>query len=179
MLAKIYGAADEPMVNEMMGQFSDLRIPVSHSSMNYWSMSPADRDYVTPQTQEEHNSLLNTYYPQRKVLPNWKELGRQEEQRYPKYSDKDSTPRKRLGASSSVIDDMAFDKEHNLAMLRIGDKWYTYSATPDQFQRFLMSGSLVGEMNRIKNGTTTSMMKTTARKSPSFRVGIGSIFGSI
>ena len=170
LLSRIFSRGDEPMVDEQMGQFSDVRVPVSHTSgPAFWSMSPADRDYLTPQTQEEHNRLLNTFYEDRKSMPNWKELGRTVEQRDPRFSDKDSTTRKNLGAKSSVIRDMAFDKEHNLAMLKMGDKWYTYSSTPEQFQRFLMSGSLGREMNNIKHGRSTSMMKTAARKTPTFK----------
>jgi hypothetical protein len=170
LLSRVFSRADEPMVDEQMGQFSDLRVPVSHTSgPALWSMSPADRDYLTPQTQEEHNRLLNTFYEDRKSMPNWRELGQRVEQRDPRYSDKDSTTRKSLGAKSSVIQDMAFDKEHNLAMLKMGGNWYTYSSTPEQFQKFLMSGSLGREMNNIKNGRSTSMMKTAARKTPSFK----------
>ena len=169
LLTRIFSRADEPMVDEQMGQFSDLRVPVSHTSgPALWSMSPADRAYLTPQTQEEHNRLLNTFYEDRKTMPNWRELGRIVEQRYPRYSDKDSTTRKNLGAKSSVIQDMAFDKEHNLAMLKMGGNWYTYSSTPEQFQKFLMSGP-DEEMNNIKNGRSTSMMKTAARKTPTFK----------
>lgn len=170
LLSRIFSRGDEPMVDEQMGQFSDLRVPVSHTSgPALWSMSPADRDYLTPQTQEEHNRLLNTFYEDRKSMPNWKELGRTVEQRDPRFSDRDSTTRKNLGAKSSVIRDMAFDKEHNLAMLKMGDKWYTYAATPEQFQRFLMSGSLGREMNNIKRGGINSLMKTDARRTPKFK----------
>ena len=174
LLSRVFSRAltrdDEPMVDEQMGQFSDLRVPVSHTSgPALWSMSPADRDYLTPQTQEEHNRLLNTFYEDRKTMPNWRELGQRVEQRDPRYSDKDSTTRKNLGAKSSVIQDMAFDKEHNLAMLKMGGNWYTYSSTPEQFQKFLMSGSLSREMNNIENGRSTSMMKTAARKTPTFK----------
>lgn len=172
ILSRIFSRGDEPMVDEQMGTFSDLRIPVTHtSSPALWGMSPADRDYLTAQTQEEHNRLLNTFYPDRKTMSNWKELGQRVEQRDPRYSDKDVTTRKNLGAKSSVIQDMAFDKEHNLAMLKMGGKWYTYSSTPDQFQKFLMSGSLGREMNNIKNNRSTSMMKTAARKTPQFKTG--------
>jgi len=165
-------ASDEAPVNDTMGTFSDLRIPVSQtSSPAMWSMSPADRDYLIAQTQDQHNQLLNTFYPDRDRIPNWKELGQTVEQRDPRYSDKDSTTRKNLGARSSVIQDMAYDKEHNLAMLKMGGTWYTYSATPEQFRRFLSAGSLGQEMNRIKNGKSTSMMKTAARKTPEFKTG--------
>ena len=172
ILSRIFSRGDEPMVDDQMGKFSDLRIPVSHTDgPALWGMSPADRDYLTAQTQEEHNRLLNTFYPDRKSIKNWKELGQKVEQRDPRYSDKDTTTRKNLGAKSSVIRDIAYDKEHNLAMLNMNGKWYTYAATPEQFQRFLMSGSLGREMNNIKNNRSTSMMKTSARKSPEFKTG--------
>lgn len=172
ILSRVFSRGDEPMVDEQMGTFSDLRIPVTHTDgPALWGMSPADREYLTAQTQEEHNRLLNTFYPDRKTMRNWKELGQRVEQRDPRYSDKDVTTRKNLGAKSSVIQDMAFDKEHNLAMLKMGGKWYTYSSTPDQFQKFLMSGSLGREMNNIKNNRSTSMMKTAARRTPQFKTG--------
>lgn len=63
---------------------------------------------------------------------------------------------------------MAFDKDKNLAWLKMGGQWYTYSATPDQFQKFLTSGSLGREMNRIKHDRSTSMNKTAARLQPKF-----------
>ena len=52
--------------------------------------------------------------------------------------------------------------------MKMGGQWYTYSATPDQFQKFLTSGSLGREMNRIKHDRSTSMNKTAARLQPSF-----------
>ena len=173
ILTKVFGrAVDEEPVNDVMGTFGDLRVPVTQtSSPAKWSMSPADADYIRAQTQDEHNKLLNTFYPDRERIPNWKELGQIVEQRDPRYTDKDYTTRKNLGARSSVIQDMAYDKEHNLAMLNMGGTWYTYSATPDQFRRFLSSGSLEGETNRINNGKSTSMMKTAARKIPQFKTG--------
>ena len=163
---------DEPMVDDKLGSFSAIEIPVqgSQGSAN-WSMSPSDIPYVTAQTQEEHNRLLNTFYPDRKTMKNWKEMGQKVEERDPRYTDKDSTTRKGLGARSSVIQDMAFDKDKNLAWLKMGGQWYTYSATPDQFQRFLTSGSLGREMNNIRNDKSTSMNKTAARIQPKFATG--------
>lgn len=172
------GMDDQP-VHEELGPWGDIEVPVTKTfGPTFWSISPADRDYLTAQTTEEHNRLLNTYYPERDQIPNWRELGRQLEKEYPRYSDQDSQPRKNIGARSSVIQDMAYDKEHNLAMLKMGDTWYTYSATPDQFKNFLSSGSLEGEMNRIHNDRGSSMMKTSARKIPNFNtpIKIGNIF---
>lgn len=160
---------NEPMVDDKLGSFSAIEIPVQGSQgPANWSMSSSDIPYVTAQTQEEHNRLLNTFYPDRKTMKNWKEMGQKVEERDPRYTDKDSTTRKNLGAMSSVIQDVAFDKDKNLAWLKMGGQWYTYSATPDQFQRFLTSGSLGREMNNIRNGKSTSMNKTATRIQPKF-----------
>ena len=178
---------DEPMVDDQLGSFSAIEIPVQATQQPaYWGMSPTDIPYVTAQTQDEHNRLLNTFYPDRKNMKNWKEMGQKVEQRDPRYTDKDATTRKKLGAKSSVVQDMAFDKDKNLAWLKMGGQWYTYSATPDQFQKFLTSGSLGREMNRIKHDRSTSMNKTAARIQPSFvsapantATNSGGIFGRI
>lgn len=160
---------DEPMVDDKLGPFSAIEIPVQATRQPaYWGMSPTDIPYVTAQTQDEHNRLLNTFYPDRKNMKNWKELGQKVEERDPRYTDKDATTRKRLGARSSVVQDMAFDKDKNLAWLKMGGHWYTYSATPDQYQKFLTSGSLGREMNRIKHDRSTSMNKTASRVQPKF-----------
>lgn len=161
---------EEPMVDDKLGSFSAIEIPVQATSQPaYWGMSSSDIPYVTAQTQDEHNRLLNTFYPDRKNMKNWKELGQKVEQRDPRYTDKDATTRKGLGAKSSVVQDMAFDKDKNLAWLKMGGQWYTYSATPVQFHKFLTSGSLGREMNRIKNDKSTSMNKTAARIQPKFQ----------
>lgn len=160
---------NEPMVDDKLGSFSAIEIPVQATQQPaYWGMSPTDIPYVTAQTQEEHNRLLNTFYPDRKSMKNWKEMGQKVEQRDPRYTDKDATTRKRLGAKSSVVQDMAFDKGKNLAWLKMGGQWYTYSATPEQFQRFLTAGSLGREMNNIRRGHSSSMNKTAARVQPKF-----------
>ena len=160
---------NEPMIDDKLGSFSAIEIPVQATKQPaYWGMSQSDIPYVTAQTQEEHNRLLNTFYPDRKSMKNWKEMGQKVEERDPRYTDKDATTRKRLGARSSVVQDMAFDKGKNLAWLKMGGQWYTYSATPEQFQKFLTSGSLGREMNRIKHDRSTSMNKTAARVHPKF-----------
>lgn len=160
---------NEPMIDDKLGSFSAIEIPVQATEQPaYWGMSQSDIPYVTAQTQEEHNRLLNTFYPDRKSMKNWKEMGQKVEERDPRYTDKDATTRKRLGARSSVVQDMAFDKGKNLAWLKMGGHWYTYAATPDQFQKFLTSGSLGREMNRIKRNRSTSMNKTAARVQPKF-----------
>lgn len=160
---------NESMVDEKLGGFSAIRLPVQPTaSPAYWGMSPTDAPYVTAQTQDEHNRLLNTFYADRKKMKNWKELGRKVEQRDPRYTSKDATTRKNLGAKSSVVQDMAFDKDKSLAWLKMGGKWYTYASTPSQFQSFLSSGSLGKEMNSIKHDRSTSMNKTAARLQPRF-----------
>lgn len=160
---------DEPMVDDKLGQFSAIEIPVQATQQPAnWGMSPTDIPYVTAQSQDEHNRLLNTFYPDRKTMKNWKEMGQKVEERDPRYTDKDATTRKRLGACSSVVQDMAFDKDKNLAWLKLGGQWYAYAATPEQFQRFLTAGSLGREMNNIKNNRSSSMSKTAARIQPRF-----------
>ena len=160
---------DEPMIDDKLGSFSAIEIPVQATKQPaYWGMSSSDIPYVTAQTQDEHNRLLNTFYPDRKKMKNWKEMGQKVEERDPRYTDKDATTRKSLGAKSSVVQDIAFDKDKNLAWLKMGGQWYTYAATPDQFQKFLTSGSLGREMNRIKHDRSTSMNKTAARIQPKF-----------
>ena len=180
VVSKVLNATDdEPMVDDKLGSFSAIEIPVQATQQPaYWGMSPSDIPYVTAQTQDEHNSLLNKYYPDRKAIKNWKELGQIAEREDPRYTDKDATTRKKLGARSSVVQDMAFDKDKNLAWLKMGGQWYTYSATPDQFQKFLTSGSLGREMNNIRNNKSTSMNKTAIKKNPNFN-GSGSRIASL
>ena len=180
VIGKVLNEVDEPMVDEKMGMFGDIRIPVHHrpGSVQNWSAVGDALDYVTPQTQDEHNSLLNTYYPYRKTMKNWKEMGRAAEKESPHYSDTDKVIRKDIGARSSVIQDMAYDKTNKLAMLKIGGQWYSYSSSPEEFKSFLQSGSLGHEMNRIKNGKSTSMNKTAIRKSPNLN-GSGSRIASL
>ena len=180
VVSKVLHATDEPMVDEQMGMFGDIRIPINHrpGSAQNWSANGNSLDYVTPQTQDEHNSLLNKYYPYRKTMKNWKEMGRAAEKESPHYSDTDKVIRKDIGARSSVIQDMAYDKTNKLAMLKMDGQWYTYSATPEQFKSFLSSGSLSREMNRINHDRSTSMNKTAIKKNPSFN-GSGSRIASL
>lgn len=169
VLDGLINRGDEPMVDDKLGPFSAIEISVQPTQQPaYWGMPDADIPYVTAQTQDEHNRLLNTFYPDRKTMKDWKERGQEVEKKDKRYTDKDATPRKKLGARSSVVQDMAFDKDQNLAWLKMGEKWYTYSATPEQFQRFLTAGSLGQEMNRIKNNNSQSMNKTSVRIQPKF-----------
>lgn len=171
-LSAVYSAS-EPMVNKELGRFSAIRIPVqkTNSSAN-WSVG-SNAEYIVPETQEEYNRLLNTYYPQRDSMPDWKERGEEEERKFPHFNPKDAYPKKPLNARSSVIQDIAFDPERELAWLKMGKsgKWYAYSASPEQFKRFMMSGSLGKEMNNIKHDRGMSMMKTQARTDPKFVTG--------
>ena len=122
---------DEPMVDEQMGMFGDIRIPINHrpGSAQNWSANGNSLDYVTPQTQEEHNSLLNKYYPYRKTMKNWKEMGRAAEKDSPHYSDTDKVIRKDIGARSSVIQDMAYDKTNKKARSPWNISWTGSSST--------------------------------------------------
>lgn len=159
---------DEPPVNDILGTFNTIFIPVSHTDTNAnWAIE--DEELITPQTQEEHNKLLNTFWNERKTNPMWKEMGIVEEKNSPHYNSKDDEPRKSLNARSSVIKNIAYDKDNNLAYLQMGNKWYTYKASPEQFKRFMTAGSLGKEMNNIKYGKSTSMEKTEVRKSPQHR----------
>lgn len=178
-ISKLVNPLLEPPVNDPLGRSGAIRVPVRRTSTPaYWGISPTNLPYVTPQSQEEHNRLLNTFYPQRATMPNWKEKGREVEKKDPRYTSRDSQPRRSIGGSSSVVEDMAFDKDKNLGWLKMNNQWYTYSSTPDQFKRFLSSGSLGREMNNIKNNKSTSMSKSLARVQPEIS-GLGSGSGNI
>ena len=183
---------NKPPVNELMNFDSALYIPVSKSGgPANWSIRSGDQEYLVPQTQEEHDRLLNTYYPDRGRLKNWVELGQEEEKKAPHFSDQDASPRKNLGARSSVIEDMAFDPFKKKAWLQIHGKWYEYGASPEQFQRFLASGSLGREMNRIKHDRSMTLSRLEGKNgsTPNLKSGyqaarakgkfsrIGSLFG--
>lgn len=132
-------------------------------------MNYNDTSFIIPQTTQVHNDLLNTFYPQRKSLPNWKELGRDVERKDPRFNDKDVRLRKDLGAKSSVIQDIAFNPDTGKAWLKMGGKWYSYYTTPKNFQQFLQSGSLGREMNLIKKGKSFSLSKTSNYTQPNIK----------
>lgn len=188
-IAEIFGSApgpmgsmfEEPMIDERMGSFQNVRVPVDYypGRPQGWSMNASDREYVSPQTQKEHNELLNTFYAQRRTDPQWKEKGRAAEKDSPHYSDKDNSLRKNLGARSSFVTDIVYDPETQRAMIQLGGgKYYTYSCTPEQLRAFMSAGSLGREINRIKWGNGSSMNKTTARQQPNVKgVSIRSSFG--
>lgn len=168
--------ADEPMVNDQLGQFEAIRVPVSKTgSPAHFVLNPSYADYLKAQTQEEHNALLNTFYPRRKEMPDWKERGQEVEKVAPKYTDKDSVVRNELGASSSVVEDLAYDKDKELAYVKINGEWHNYRASPEQFERFLSSGSLGREVSNIRNNKSSSMGKTASRLQPSFKTVFGSL----
>ena len=155
---------NEPMVDERLGSFSDITIPVGRTAEPaYWGMDPTDSDYVTPQSQLEHNALLNTYYPYRRLLPNWRELGRQKEKQAKHYSSQDTTTRKPLGAFSSVVGSIVYDTDRNIATVDMGGTPLSFSATPSQLQSFLSSGSLGREISNILHNKSTSMTRTALR----------------
>ena len=182
-ISKLVNPLLEPPVNDPLGRSGAIRVPVRRTGTPaYWGISPSNIPYVTAQSQEEHNRLLNTFYPQRATMPNWKSRGRDVEKKDPRYTSRDATPRSNIGASSSVIEDAAYDKDKNLGFLKMGNKWHTYNSSPDQFRRFLSSGSLGREMNNINHNKSTSMSKSMARVAPElkgFGSGAGSSIGSI
>ena len=179
-IANIFGSGfAEPMVDERMGSFQNVRIPVSHfGNPQNFSMSMSDADFVVPQTQKEHNELLNKYYHTRQTNPMWREMGRAAEQDSPHFNDKDTKLRKDIKARSSFVTDIVYDPNTQRAMVQLGGgDYYTYAATPDQLRKFLMAGSLGKEINRIKRGNGSSMSKTTARQQPRGGTSITSMFG--
>jgi hypothetical protein len=182
LMTKMFGSQmEEPMVDERFGHFQNIQIPVQKTPgpANWWLVQPGDAEYLTPQTQDEHNKLLNTYYSSRLSNPQWKEMGRAEEKNSPHYSDKDNRLRKNLGARSSFVTDIVYDPETERAMIQLGGgKYYTYAATPEQLKSFMRAGSLGKEINRIKRGQGTSLEKTSARQSPNKSgFNIRSLFG--
>ena len=170
LFSKIIGSVldDEPMVDDQMGSFNDIGIPVQVTpSPAGWGLAEDLLDYLKPQSQEEHNELLNKYYAQRKTDPQWKEKGVEAEKNSPHFNSKDVKLRTKFDAKSSVIKGIAYNPNDNLAWLKMGNKWYTYLATPKQFQDFMSFGSLGQEMNNIKNNHSHSMTKIDdVRKTP-------------
>lgn len=164
---------NEMPIHDELGSFKQINIPVQHTGIaaNYATSEP---DYLQPQTQQEHDDLLNTYYDQRLELPNWKELGYDVEQHNPHYDSQDTGLRKDLNVQSSVVNNIQYDPNTNTAMVQVGKKWYNYAATPEQLKSFMTDGSLGKGLNRIRRGYG-SMMKTTSTQMPS----ISTIFGGI
>ena len=167
--------ADEPPVDEQLGVFGDINIPVQQTKTPaYWGMSNADVPYTVAQTQEEHNRLLNTFYPYRGEMPDWKERGVEEEAKAPHFNDEDEVIRKDLGVRSSVVSDIAYNPDTQTAKVKLGNKWYNYNATPEQFKQFISEGSLGKALNRISNNHG-SMLKSGNRSTPA----MNSVFGGI
>lgn len=162
--------ADEPMVDEKLGQFEAIRVPVTKTGLPaHFVLDPSYADYLKAQTQEEHNALLNTFYPRRQEMPDWKERGQEVEKEAPKYTDRDSVIRKGVGVTSSVVDDIAYDKDKELAYVKMNGEWHNYNASPEQFRDFLSSGSLGRELSNIRNNKSTSMSKAASRLQPTFK----------
>ena len=179
-IANVFGSPPGPMgsvfdelpVKEQMGTFQNVHVPVSYfpGQIQLWSMNMNDADYLVPQTQKEHEELLNKFYPQRKTDPLWKEKGRKAEQESPHYSDKDNQLRKNLGVRSSFVTDIVYDPVNKMAMVQLGGgKYYTYACSPAQLKAFLSAGSLGREINNIKRNHGTSMSKTSFRQEPNVK----------
>ena len=154
---------NEPPVHDELGNFKQVHIPVQHTGARAF-FSTNQPEFLQPQSQSEHDDLLNSFYEQRVELPQWKEMGYEIEQEAPHYDSQDDTPRTDLRAQSSVIKDVLYDPNTQTTMLQIGE----------QLQRFFTAGSLGKEFNRIKKGYG-SMMKTTSTQMPS----ISTVFGGL
>ena len=179
MINEVFGVANaakklsnnEPMVDDLMGPFKDVHMPVGKTPMAaLWSTN--EIEYFQPQDQKEHNDLLNTYWPRRETMPNWKELGQEEEQKSPHFNDEDEAFRKNMNAKSSLVEDVTYDPNSNLVNVKMGGKEYTYAATPDQLKRFMSADSLGKEINRINKNRGTSLQKTASK-----HISTNSIFG--
>jgi hypothetical protein len=180
MIAQVFGSMADEKIKDPLGHFGDVRIPVQRTGTPaYWSTN--ETEYVLPQTEQEHEDTLNRYYAMRQTMPNWRELGMLDEQQLPHINSKDSKLRKDLGARSSFVTDIVYNPSDNVAMIQLnGGKYYTYSCTPQQMQRFLSAGSLGQEINRIKRNRGTSMNKTATRRQPNVRSSLMSnIFGGL
>ena len=176
MINEVFGATPqsrlmEPPVDDLMGRFKDVRMPVGKTPMAaLWGTN--ETDYFQPQTQIEHNELLNKYWPYRETMPNWKELGQEAEREAEYFNDKDTAFRKNMNAKSSLVEGVTYDPNSNLVNVMMGGKEYTYAATPDQLKRFMSAGSLGKEINRINKGRGTSLQKTASK-----HISTNSIFG--
>ena len=176
MIEEVFGAtpqsrALEPPVDDLMGSFRDVHMSVGKTPMAaLWSTN--ETDYFQPQTQIEHNELLNKYWPYRETMPDWKEQGQIAEAESPHFNSKDDKFRKNFDAKSSVIEDVIFNPESNLVTLKVNGKNYTYAGNADQVKRFMNAGSLGKEFNRINNNKGTSLQRTASRSVP-----LNSIFG--
>ena len=163
----------EPPVDDLLGSFKDVRVPVQHTGYPAF-YATSETEFLEPQTQKEHNDLLNTFYPYRGEMPDWKERGVEEEAKAPHFNDEDEVIRKDLGVRSSVVSDIAYNPDTQTAKVRIGNKWYNYNATPEQFKQFISEGSLGKALNRISNNHG-SMLKSGNRSTPA----MNSVFGGI
>lgn len=158
-IASVFGSQEEPMVNEKLGAFQKIAIPVSMGMPLAWHIRPDDVDYLIAQDDKEHNDLLNKYYAQRRTNPMWKELGRIAEREAAHFNDKDTSLRKNIGAKSSWIKGVEYDPERQLVFLDFGGKQYKYAATPAQFKEFMSRGSLGAQITPIRMGKLTGSLQ--------------------
>ena len=177
MINEVFGVASEmakePKVVDTLERFKDVRMPVGKTPMAaLWGTN--ETDYFQPQTQIEHNELLNKYWPYRETMPNWKELGQEAEREAEHFNDKDTAFRKNMNAKSSLVEGVTYDPNSNLVNVMMGGKEYTYAATPDQLKRFMSAGSLGKEINRINKSRGTSLQRTASK-----HISTNSIFGGV
>lgn len=180
MIEEVFGTPQErlmePMVDDQLGEFKKINMSVGKTPMAaFWRTN--NDEFYQPQTQLEHNDLLNTYWPQRETTPNWKELGVEEEQKSPHYNSKDEAFRGGERAESSLVENIEYDPNTNKATITMNGRAYEYNATPDQLKRFMNAGSLGKEINNIKNGHGTSMMKAYSPNVKRISVPTINIFG--
>lgn len=121
-----------------------------------------DRRAAERQTQQEHDALLDIT-----TLPDYQKVlmmppGPQKslaiaalnaeaelrEASYPKYWN-DQNPRRPLYQSSSFVGDVDEDPASNILTVRLGDKTYTYAATPQQAADFVNAPSMGKYFNNI------------------------------
>lgn len=101
-------------------QYGKLNIAVQHTSAPANYMIPYMlKDFVYPQTQQEHDDLLNQYISTARFNPAWRKMGEQAERDYAKYSDRDTEPRQNIMAASSVIQNIEYDPNRQIATLRM------------------------------------------------------------
>ena len=120
MLPKVEQVFDQPTrVHDPM-HFGKLNISVQHTPAAANYMIPFMlKDYVYPQTQQEHDELLNQYISTARFNPAWRQMGEQAEREYAKYSDRDDRPRQDIHAASSVIQNIEYDPNRQIATLRM------------------------------------------------------------
>lgn len=100
--------------------YGKLNISVQHTDSPANYMIPyMMKDFVYPQSQQEHDDLLNQYISTARFNPAWRQMGEQAEHEYAKYSDRDEHPRQDIMAASSVIQNIEYDPNRQIATLRM------------------------------------------------------------